>query len=133
MIANCVAVAAGMLLHVFPATAVTLSWRHTVERTLWEEDYAVRGDALVLTGARVHASGAGMEAGPGARWEGGAWHYVPRLPAMAEVVMANSGFAGGYTLCLAGADCAPLARYVPSGNTARLVVRRCPEGMRDGK
>lgn len=127
MVANCIAVAAGLLLHVLPASTATLSWRHSVEHTLWEEDYVVRGAALVVREARVHASGAGMEAGPGALWDGSAWRYVPSLPPLDEVVVANSGFASGYALCLPGLGCAPLTRYVPSGSQARITVRPCKE------
>lgn len=125
MIGSCIAVATGLLVQVLPASTATLAWRHTVEHTLWEEDYAARGAMLQLVEARIHASGAGMDAGPGAWWADGAWHYVPALPPLEDVVLANSGFAGGYTLCFPAAACLPLARYAPPGQPVRITVRPC--------
>jgi hypothetical protein len=53
---------------VLPTETITLSWTHTVEGTPWEEDYAIRDGALVLTLARVKRSGAGMHPPDGALW-----------------------------------------------------------------
>ena len=69
--------AAGALLVAIDAEAFTLSWTHSVEKTLWREDWRVAGETLVLDEARVAGSGAGMEPPADARLEGGAWRYRP--------------------------------------------------------
>jgi len=109
---------------VLPTDTITLSWTHTVEGTPWEEDYAVRGGALVLTRARVKRSGAGMDAPDGAVWLQGWWHYAPLLPPLREVVLANSAFAPGYTVCWAG-QCRPLSAMIAAGNRVTLAGVKC--------
>jgi hypothetical protein len=109
---------------VLPTDTITLSWTHTVEGTPWEEDYAVLGGALVITEARVKRSGAGMEVPEGAVWAQGWWHYAPLLPPLHDVVLANSSFAPGYTVCWAG-QCRPLSAMIAVGNPVTLVAAKC--------
>lgn len=109
---------------VLPTDTVTLSWTHTVEGTPWEEDYAIRGGALVVTQARVKRSGAGMDAPDGAVWAEGWWHYVPSLGPLREVVLANSSFAPGYKVCWAS-QCRPLNTMIAAGNPVKLAPANC--------
>ena len=44
-----------------PTDHLTLAWRHSVEKSGWEEDYVLRGGRLVLKEARIEGTGAGME------------------------------------------------------------------------
>jgi hypothetical protein len=109
---------------VLPTDTVTLSWIHTVEGTPWEEDYTIRDGALALTRARVKRSGAGMDAPDGAVWAQGWWHYAPLLPPLREVVLANSSFAPGYTVCWVG-QCRALSAMIAAGSPVRLATRTC--------
>jgi hypothetical protein len=102
------------------ATAFTLAWTHSVERTAWEEDWRVTPAGLELVEARVRGSGAGMEPPQDARLRDGWWVYAPGRPAQAELVLAASGATGGgWSLCAdgrcteIGADAGAPLRLVP--------------------
>lgn len=82
------------------ATAFTLTWAHSVERTDWREDWALTPAGLVVTEARVKGSGAGMDPGPGAREVDGWWVWQPETPPLPELVLAASGAtASAWRLC----------------------------------
>ncbi|WP_394888934.1 DUF1850 domain-containing protein [Mesorhizobium sp. AaZ16] len=85
------------------ATAFTLSWTHSVEKTRWEEDWRITPAGLKMVEARIKGSGAGMEPPQDARLEDGWWVYVPEIPPRPEIVLAASGATGtGWSLCAAG-------------------------------
>jgi hypothetical protein len=86
------------------ASAFTLSWTHSVERTRWEESWRINPDAtLELVEARIKGSGAGMEPPSDAVLRGGWYVYAPKLPARRELLLAASAATGaGWTLCAAG-------------------------------
>jgi hypothetical protein len=90
----------------------TLAWTHSVEKQVWEEDWRASPEGLVIDEARVTGSGAGMEAGMGARLENGVWRWKPALPPVPSVTMRRSGATADYRLCRAG-RCQPLADLVP--------------------
>ncbi|QDZ00669.1 DUF1850 domain-containing protein [Nitratireductor mangrovi] len=103
------------------ATAFTLSWTHSVERTSWREDWRVTPQGLVLEEARVQGSGAGMEPPEGAVLADGWWVYRPALPPLPALVLAASGAtAGGWRLC-AGGEC----RTLGSASGAPITLRPC--------
>jgi len=82
------------------ATAFTLSWTHSVEKTEWREAWAVTPAGLVLTEARVKGSGAGMDPGEGARQVDGWWVWTPEGPPVPELALAASGATvSPWTLC----------------------------------
>ena len=112
--------AAGALMVSLPATQFTLRWQHSIEKIAWEEDYAVAGPWLALTGARIRGSGAGMEP-PGDAWlEHGVWHYRLADPWRKTVVLARSPYVRDYDLCIAG-RCQPLNAFIPvSAGTTTL-------------
>jgi hypothetical protein len=114
MIAAALCIAAGAHLVTLPVNAFTLRWRHTIEKVLWEEDYLVAGDWLLLTRARVRGSGAGMEPPPDAVRDGDAWSYRPADRWRREVRLAHSEIGEDYTLCVEG-TCRPLRTFVPVG------------------
>ena len=93
----------GGKLLVIAATGFTLSWTHSVQKTEWQEDWQAEESGLTIVEARVQGSGAGMEAGEGARFDGIWWHYRPTLAALPKLTLAQSGAAGSWWLCAAGA------------------------------
>lgn len=76
----------------------TLAWTHSVQKTEWQEDYAVAPDALKLKRARVRGSGAGMEPGPDAKLVDGWYVWTPGRD-VADLILARSGAVEEYRLC----------------------------------
>jgi hypothetical protein len=124
--ASCITLAAAAALIVLPTQALTLSWVHTVEKTAWEEDYVASADGVAITEARIEAFGAGMEPPASAVREGRWWRYRPSLPRMSSVDLANSTFAGGYTLCW-NSTCRPLGSIVAHGEPVSITSSLCAE------
>jgi hypothetical protein len=86
------------------ATAFTLSWTHSVQKTEWRESWQVTPAGLQLVEARVKGSGAGMEPPADAKLVDGWWVYAPSLPPQASLTLAASGATpSGWTLCAADA------------------------------
>ena len=119
---------AGLAIHI-AASAFTLSWTHTVEKTVWEEAWRVAGDRLLLVEARVQGSGAGMEPPPDARLEGSFYVWQPRTPPVPEILLRRAAQAGDWRLCAAG-RCAAVARWLGrDADPVRLapsVAAACP-------
>lgn len=108
---------------VMAATAFTLSWTHSVQKSEWRETWEVTPAGLHLTQARVKGSGAGMEPPEGSRLVDGWWVYAPALPAQKSVTLAASGMTGsGWRLCAAG-QCMELG--AAAGAPVQLSV--CPD------
>lgn len=93
-------------------TQFTLRWQHSIEKIAWEEDYVVAGDWLLLSGARIRGSGAGMEPPPDAVLQGGVWHYRVANPWRRSLVLARSEFVRDYELCM-HAICQTLSQWIP--------------------
>ncbi len=107
--------------------AFTLAWVHSIEKTRWEEDWRVDGKQLIVVAARIRGSGAGVEPPPGAVLREGVWHYRPPLPPLAELVLANSPYAGAYELCTQE-QCAPLQDHLPGAREDEtLLLAPCVE------
>ena len=115
--------AASALAVSLPTTHFTLRRQHSIEKIWWEEDYALVGPWLVITGARIRGSGAGMDPPDGAWLDHGVWHYRLTDPWRREVVLARSPYVRDYDLCLDG-RCKPLEDWIPvaAGTT---VLRAC--------
>ena len=92
--------AAGIAVEIASST-FTLSWTHTVQKTVWEEEWSVQSDRLVLRRARVEGSGAGMEPPPQARREGRFYVWNPE-EAQPEIVLRREPHAADWNLCAAG-------------------------------
>jgi hypothetical protein len=122
--ATCIALVVGGTQVVLPAAEVTLRWSHSVEGAAWEEDYRATPEGVVLDEARIEAVGAGMEPPASAAREGKWWRYRPVLPVLPIVAFANSGFAGGYTICWSG-RCRLLDGLVAQENEFALRADRC--------
>ena len=85
------------------ASAFTLAWTHSVEKTRWEEEWRVTPAGLELIVARVEGTGAGMEIPDGAMLEDGIWAYRTDLPPQATLHLASSGAtASGWEFCANG-------------------------------
>jgi hypothetical protein len=94
---------AGALVLALASPAFTLEWRHSVEKTIWRESWAIERGALRLREAAVKGSGAGMDPGEGARLRDGWWVWAPDLPPQTSLTLAASGATGGgWTLCADG-------------------------------
>jgi hypothetical protein len=126
MIAAALCISAGArILVTLPVHGFTLQWQHSVEKVLWEEDYFVAGDWLLLTRARVRGSGAGMEPAPDAVRIGDAWSYRPADRWRRSVELARSEHGEDYQLCIDG-KCRSLGAMVPAG--APTTLRACHAG-----
>lgn len=93
-------------------TQFTLRWQHSIEKIAWEEDYVVAGSWLLLSGARIQGSGAGMEPPPDAVLQAGFWHYRVPDPWRRSLVLARSEFVRDYELCV-DEICQPLSHWIP--------------------
>ena len=104
---------AGALHAIVPTSHFTLRWQHSIEKIEWDEDYVVAGDWLMLSGARIRGSGAGMEPPPTAWLDQGVWHYRVADPWRREVVLARSDFVRDYDLCIDG-RCRSMQQWIPT-------------------
>ena len=114
---------------VLPTAAFTLQWTHSVERTEWREEWRIDDGRLRVVAATVAGSGAGMEPPPGAVLVDNAWHYVPAVPPMARLRLANSQSGGDYRLCWDGA-CRPLASLLPASSEEPIELYPCDAAQR---
>jgi len=120
----CIAVLLGTAVHTLPTDRITLSWMHTVEKTQWEEGYRIADGALTIEEARVKTSGAGMDPPRDATWSSGWWRYKPSIGFLEEVILANSEFALGYTICWAN-FCESMRELVPRGEFVKIAPQPC--------
>jgi len=111
------------------ATAFTLSWAHSVEKTRWEEDWRLTPAGLEVVEARIKGSGAGMEPPAGSVLKDGWWVYRPKVPPLPALALAASGATGGgWRLCVAG-DCLEVGATAGAGTE----IRRCAAGEGAGR
>ncbi len=112
-----------------PVTEFTLAWTHSIEKVRWEEDYAVRLDAvrgqpvLQALQARVRGSAAGMEPPPDAVLRQGWYHYTPAIPTPPELRLTRSEFTPDYEVCTQG-RCQSMANWLSSHGGVTL-LRAC--------
>lgn len=107
-----------------------LEWTHSVEKTVWHEDWVIREDALALIGAAVKGSGAGMEPGADAVLEDGWLVWTPDLPPQPELTLAASGAtAGGWRLCEPGEARGASRACIELGDEAGqpITLKPCPD------
>lgn len=119
---NGICLIAGLLVAQF-GDDITLRWMHSIQKTIWEEDYRREGDALRLVEARVRGTGAGMEPPAEAVLKDGAWHYAPRL-LLPRVSMRHSPYVAPYIVCTDG-RCQPVETWLP-GLPADAVIELAP-------
>lgn len=105
--------AAGALTVALGSGEVTLRWRHSVQKTLWEEVWRETPDGLVMTEARIEGSGAGMDPPEDARLVDGFWRWTPKLPPQRDIIMRRSGATADWQICVAG-QCRAMSQYLPA-------------------
>lgn len=103
-------------------SALTLSWKHSVEKTLWEEDWRETPTGLANTAVRVRGSGAGMEPAVDARLVDGAWTWTPAIRPMQQVILRRSGATEDWSICISG-RCTPAGAYI--GSADPVSMQRC--------
>jgi hypothetical protein len=115
--------AAGIVAATLPAREFTLEWRHSVEKTQWEERYRVDGQHLMLLSASIEAMGAGMEPPSEARLESGRWTWEPKR-ALEELRLTRSPYAHDYKICWQR-RCSTLSALTGSSDESVVTVRPC--------
>ena len=118
-----ICLAAGALVVSLGASEITLSWRHSVQKTLWEELWRETPAGLVIDEARIEGSGAGMDPPDGAKLVDGFWRWRPDLPALREVVMRRSGATADWRVC-AEDRCRSLDELLPA-DADPVVMKPC--------
>lgn len=101
------------------AAALTMAWMHSVQKTRWEEDWKIQAGHMVLAESRIEAMGAGMEPGPGARFDGHWWRWKPQVAPLDSMVLRRSGATADWSVCIRG-KCREMSAYV--GPTADPVT-----------
>lgn len=123
---NGICLVAGLLIAQF-GDDITLRWTHSIQKTVWEEDYRRAGDVLKLVEARVRGTGAGMEPPEGAVLKEGVWCYTPSLSPLPQVLLRHSPYVPAYVLCSAG-RCQPVDAWLPGlPDDAVIVLAPCRE------
>jgi hypothetical protein len=118
-----ICLAAGALLLTLGSGEITLRWRHSVQKTLWEEVWRETPAGLVLAQARIQGSGAGMDPPDSARLVDGFWQWRPDLPPLPQVVMRRSGATADWQVCTDG-RCRSLDEMLPP-QADPVVMKRC--------
>jgi hypothetical protein len=115
----------GAIVKTLQVSAFTLVWTHSVQKTDWQEDWRVSPDGLLLTGARVKGSGAGIDPPAEARLVDGWWRWRPQAVARSEVILSQSSAAGDWRICANG-RCRTLADILgPAAASAPVAMRSC--------
>lgn len=82
------------------ATAFSLTWTHSVEKTEWRENWVVVDSRLQVDQASVMGSGAGIGLPDDAVFSDGVWTYRPKLAPLEQLSLAASGATPSpWTLC----------------------------------
>ena len=120
---------AGAKTAMLAASAFTLAWTHSVEKTEWREEWRIGPAGLELTEARVKGSGAGIDPPEGAVLEDGWWVYAPKVAPVPRLVLAASGATvSGWSLCADG-DCLTLGAEAGEAVT----LEACAEAPLSGR
>lgn len=106
------------------AREFTLAWEHSIEKTRWEEDYAVvqrRGQVrLQAKTARVQGSGAGMEPPLDAVRRQQWYEYQPNPWPAAPLRLTRSTYTNDYEWCM-HEHCRPLSSWLESDGDVTLL------------
>ena len=122
MSVSCLMVGAAMFM--LPSGQFTLEWTHSIEKTVWREDWIIEDDRLRLTQAAIKGSGAGMEPGDGAILRQGWWVWTPELAPVPDLLLAASGATGaGWRVCAKSGECLEIGE--DAGRPQLL--RACPD------
>ncbi|MBS7696530.1 MULTISPECIES: DUF1850 domain-containing protein [unclassified Chelatococcus] len=114
--------AAGLVVQL-GVSQLTLSWTHSVQKTVWEEDWRLTPRGLLLVQARVMGSGAGMDPPPEARREGDFWVWKPQREPVPIMTLRRSGATDDWRLCYEG-RCRSMSEFVPA-DADPVVLKSC--------
>ncbi|QSX33609.1 DUF1850 domain-containing protein [Shewanella avicenniae] len=119
---------AGQVWAELPQQQFTLSWRHTVEKIVWQEDYQLTPQGLQILQASVQGTGAGMEIPDGAKFYDDSWNYQPQLAPIPVLKLGRTPEAGDYQLCFAG-KCQPMSHWIgpPEAAVAAVELWGCQQ------
>ena len=108
-------------------SSIELRWRHSVEHSLWTEEWQATNVGLVSTAATIEGSGAGMEPPDDAIRTRNGWTWRPHLPPLPELELARSGATDDWQVCRDGicATIEALTGLPADGRPARLSL--CPD------
>lgn len=120
--------AGGVTVHLMAAD-ITLSWRHSVEHTVWQEDWHADPAGLQLVAARIEGSGAGMEQPPDAVLKNGFWTWTPSLPLLPKVELRRSGATADWQICRAN-TCVAMDSLVPKDADPVVLTTCAPAAQR---
>lgn len=121
-----ICLAAGLLITPL-GEAITLRWTHSIEKSVWEEDYRLQGNTLIVDSARVTSTGAGMEPPEGSILKNGAWHYTPKIPPLPSLQLRHSTYVAPYIICTK-ARCKTVPEWLPGlPEEAILSLEPCAE------
>jgi hypothetical protein len=82
------------------ASSFSLSWTHSVERTLWQEHWTIEDKRLVLVEAIVEGSGAGIDLPADSVRTSEGWRYRPAIEPIERLSLAASGMTpSAWRLC----------------------------------
>jgi hypothetical protein len=102
--------AAGAIIRLGTA-ALTLAWTHSVQKTRWEEDWRIQSGMMQIAESRIEGTGAGMEPGQSATFDGKWWRWKPDMQPLKETVLRRSGATADWQVCIEG-QCKPMSAYV---------------------
>lgn len=94
------------------AQQFTLSWTHSVERILWQEDWRVRGQKLTLVEARIRGTGAGIDIPEGAVLVNGVWHDSTSLEVPALHLTISPFGRDEYQICMPNKGCQAIPKIL---------------------
>jgi hypothetical protein len=116
---------AGGVAKALQVTAFTLAWTHSVQKTDWQEDWQASAAGLTLIEARIKSSAAGVDPPPDARLIDGWWRWKPAPVSRSEVVLAHSGAAGDWRICI-GEVCTALHQTLGAEAVGPITMQPCP-------
>lgn len=120
-------IAAGGNILALAATAFSLTWTHSVEKTIWAEHWRIDNNALQLVQASVEGAGAGIDLPENAVRVEGAWVFRPALPPLPSLQLAASGATvSAWRLCT-GERCLELGAE-PGDPITLWAADRCASG-----
>lgn len=108
------------LISVFLGNEITLTWQHSVEKIIWQEDYVATENAVVVVNGRVRGTGAGMEIPKGAVQitdknspNYGAWQYQIPNNKFAKINLTHSQYTAPYSFCNKS-SCKTINQLIPN-------------------
>ena len=94
------------------ATAITLMWTHSVQKSSWAEDWQATPEGLTITEMRIQGSGAGMEPPADAVRVGDYYVSHPEMAPLHRAILRRSGATADWQVCRES-GCQPMSDLLP--------------------